>query len=417
MSIRATLVDNKSIRTMLKPQPVREKIKLGVVGLGHRAVGNVIAKTVNYEDYELCCVCDVRKAVTDTVVGDVKDKYGLDIRGYTDIEDLLASEKLDALAIQTDPRKQVPLACRAMEAGLHVMTEVPAAYTVEDCFKLVSTVEKTGKTYLLMEQLRYGGYVQAWRSIVEKGVIGRPLFGEGEYFDNKRDAFYQDDQGKFYFLDQAAKDPAAKPTWRHLAPTITYLPHELSPLLHILDDRVIRVTGMSVRNKSYRYDNLDRSDMQVALMHTEKDAILRIAVSHSIPGIPRGELHTHWHHIKGTEGVLEWTRSTKESGKLYVNGWHLKDPIEVPWTMQRSDAPAQAFGSGHGDADFYVFAIFADALLRGIKPEFDVYKGVESAIPGILAAESISDGNNPKDAPDFYPGEKRKFGEMPEQEA
>lgn len=413
MNNRATLIENRSGRTILKPEPITKQIRLGLVGLGHRAVYNVIPKAMTFDDYTLCSVCDIRKDVTNTVVSDIKNKYDKDVRGYTDYDEMLKSEELDAVAIQVDPDKQVPLACKAMEAGLHVMTEVPAAYTVEDCWKLVTTVERTGKVYLLMEQLRYCGYVQAWRNIIKKGVIGKPIFAEGEYFHNKPDAFYQDERGVFYFMHQALGNPNAKPTWRHIVPTITYLPHELSPLLHMLDDRVVRVTGMSVRNKSYRYENLERADIQVALMHTEKDVIMRLGVSHSTPSIPRGELHSHWHHIKGTEGVLEWMRSNNDSGKLWVDNWHIDNPIEVPWSLKRTDAPSEAKGSGHGDADYYVFAVFADALLRGIKPEFDVYKAVESAAPAILAAESIEDNNNPRDIPDFRLGINRKPGEMP----
>jgi predicted dehydrogenase len=413
MGKRATLVDNKSIRTILKPEPVTNPIRLGLAGLGHRGVLNVIPKALDYDDYELCCVCDIREHVTGTVISELQSKHNVRVRGYTDFDDMIKSEELDAVAILIDPDKQVPLACKAMESGLHVMMEVPAAYTIEDCWKLVTTVERTGKVFLLMEQIRYTGYVQAWREIVQKGIIGKPLFAEGEYFSNKIDAFYQDDKGVFYSMEQAKKYGVAKPTWRHKAPTITYLPHELSPLLHILDDRVVRVTGMSVRNKSYKYENLNRADIQVALMHTEKDVIMRLAASHSAPAIPRGELHSHWHHIKGTEGVLEWKRTNKDSCKLWVDSWQLNEPIEVPWSLKRTDAPLEAMGSGHGDADFYVFAVFADAVLRGIKPEFDVYKAVETAAPAILAAESIADNNNPKDVPDFRPGPHRKPGEMP----
>lgn len=410
---RATLVDVNSVRNVLHPRPVEQPIQLGVVGLGFRSVLNVIDKALAYDDYELVAVCDRRPAITATVVADIKASHGVTVRGYTDFDEMLASERLDAVAVQVDPNLQTPLACRAMEAGCHVMTEVPAAYTLEDCWRLVTTVERTGRIYLLMEQLRYAGYAQAWRQIIRKGVIGKPLFAEGEYFDDKPDAFFQDDEGYFYHADRARSHPEAKPTWRHLMPTITYLPHELSPLLHILDDRVVTVTGMSVRNRSYRYENVGRADIQVALMHTEKDVILRVAVSHTLPHVSRGELYSHWHHIKGTEGVLEWRRGDRDQCKLWVDGWQLDQPLDVPWSTQRTDAPPEAAESGHGGLDFFTFAHFADAVLRGVPLEFDVYKAVETAAPGILAAKSIAEGGMPQQAPDFRPGPNRKAGEMP----
>ena len=413
MSARATLVDINSVRNIIDLPPVDKPIRLGVVGLGFRAVLNAIPKAIAYADYHLVAVCDLRPEVVAKVVADVEQNHGLAIRGYTDFTQMLATEELDAIAVQVDADKQVPLACQAMEAGCHVMMEVPVAYSLEHCWQLIATVERTQKVFLLMEQLRYAGYIQAWRRIVQAGVIGKPLFVEGEYFDNKPDAFFQDARGRFYTAELAKSHPEAKPTWRHLAPTIGYLPHELSPMLHVLEDRVVRVVGMSVRNQSYKYDNIDRADIQVALMHTEKDTILRMAVSHTLPIITRGSLHSHWHHIKGTEGVLEWRRGDKDQCKMWVDSWQLKEALVVPWDTAPTDGPLEAAESGHGGVDYFVFAHFADAVLRRVPLEFDVYKAVETAAPAILAARSITEGSMPQTVPDFRPGSHRKAGEMP----
>jgi len=407
------MVDRSSVRNVVELPPVINPIRLGVVGLGHRGVGNVICKTVHYDDYRLEAVCDARPEVVRRVVAMVEKDYGKKVRGYTDYDEMLGKEKLDAVAVQVDANVQIPLACQAMEKGLHVMIEVPTAYTIEDCWRLITTVERTGKVFLLMEQIRYSGYIQAWRDIVSKGVIGKPLFVEGEYFGHKTDAFFQDDEGRFYSAEAARNNPKAKYTWRHVMPPIGYLPHELSPLLYVLDDRVVQVVGMATRPRGYLHDNIERSDIQVALMHTEKDVILRMAVGHQTAMMHRGELVGHWHHIKGTLGVLEWQRSDRDKGKLWVENWHLPEPLEVPWSSPRRDAPSEASGSGHGDLDYFTFAYFADAVLRGVPMEFDVYKAVETAAPAILAAKSIAENSRPQMVPDFRPGPHRKPGQMP----
>lgn len=414
MNERATMVVPRSGRTMLGLPPVENPIKLGVVGLGHRSVGNVLPKAVRYEDYELMAICDIRPEIVNAVIGRVQEQHNVKVPGYTDFGQMLAQEDLDAVAVQIDPDKQIPLACQAMEAGCHVMVEVPTAYSMEDCWQAVVTTERTGKVFMLMEQTRFGGYVRAWRKIVETGVIGKPLFVEGEYFGYKPDPYFQDSAGRFYTPEQAKSVPDAKPTWRHLAPTIMYLPHELSPMLYVIDDRVTRVVGMSTRRQSYRSPSIEKADIQAALMHTEKDVVLRMAVGHSTTALPRkGGGSSHWHHVKGSEGVLEYQRSPQDKSKLWVEGWQLKEPIEVDWDMARVDSPAEAAGSGHGDLDYYVFAQFADAVLRGVPPELDVYKSVETAAPAILAAKSIAEDNAPQDVPDFRPGPNRKQGEMP----
>ena len=102
-----------------------------------------------------------------------------------------------------------------------------------------------------------------------------------------------------------------------------------------------------------------------------------------------------------------------EKPKLWVDGWQLQQPIELTCDMFPTDAPPEAEGSGHGGLDYFVFAQFADAVLRGVPPELDVYRSVETAAPAILAAQSIAEDNRTLDVPDFRPNAQRQPGEMP----
>jgi len=393
---------------VLDASPVENPIRLGVVGLGHRAVHNVVRKTIDYDDYELVAVCDVRNKLVEKVKADLAREFDLAVRGYTDFDEMLAKEDLDAVAVQTDADKQAPLICQALEAGCHVMAEVPLAYSIEDCWQVVHAVERTGKTFLLMEQTRFWGFVRAWHQIVQTGVIGRPVLVEGEYLGYYPGFFFQDDDGRFYEPQETACNSGVRPTWRARNHPIVYLPHELSPLLYVLEDRVERVVAMSTRPQSYRHPEIAVADAQVALMHTEKDAVMRLATGFTVPAVHRRDTIHHWYHIKGTEGVLEWSRTDSDSPKLWVHGWQMPEPVAMPWGTEQAHGPAAARGSGHGGADFYVFAQFADAVLRGVPAELDVYKAVETAAPAILAARSIEDGNSPQDVPDFRPGPHRE---------
>ena len=75
----------------------------------------------------------------------------------------------------------------------------------------------------------------------------------------------------------------------------------------------------------------------------------------------------------------------------------------MDWGYERADAPDEAAGSGHGDADYYVHASFRDAV-RGVSdPELSVYQAMDTAAPAILAAESIKLGSRPLPVPDFRP--------------
>ena len=425
---RATLIEPRSRRSPpggLGERAVDNPIRIGLIGLGPRARGNVVAKTIRYADYELVAVCDRRAGLAAQVAADIERDHQHVVRHYADAEKMLAAEELDAVAVLVDPDQQIPVACAALEGGCHVMCEVPLTYSLAHCWQAVVTVERTGKQLFLMEQLRYSGYVRAWRKIVDQGVIGKPLFVEGEYFSCKGgDVLFQDADGVYYTPEQAARYPerGPTPTWRHTTPAIGYLPHELSPMLYVIDDRVTRVVGMSTRQQSYRYPTAAKADIQVALMHTAKDVVLRMAVGHTSSAMPRrvgaGE-SAHWHHVKGSHGVLELGRTPGEKPKMWVEDWDMGAPLSVEWSEARHHDPPEVAATGHGGQgdhggrDYYAFAAFADTVLRGEPLEMDVYTGVETAAPAAAAIASIEQGSAPQSVPDFRPGPHRKAGELP----
>lgn len=413
MSPRASLQGYDFYNTAMPEQPVENPIRIAVVGLGSRGRLNAIPKLNYFDDYELVSVCDIRPDLVDLTMSTLKEE-GVQVKGYTDFQEMLKGEKLDAVALQLDADKQIGIACQAMRAGLHVMAEVPLTYSIDDCWDVVTTVEQTGKLFFLMEQVRYAGYVDAYRNIVQSGAIGKPVFAEGEYFHYIPGRFFQDDSGRWYPPESFGKDPRAKATWRYTNPVLGYLPHDLSPMLYILDDRVTRVVGMGNRKQSHKYPNMQYHDTQAAMMHTEKDVVLRMAAGFITPSVDRiGGHWGHWQQIKATDGVIEGPRCVGQQHKLYIPKWQMENPIDMPWSLPRIDAPPQAAGSGHGDCDYYVFAAFADALIYDVMPDFDVYQAVETAAPAILATESIENDNVPIDVPDFRPGPHRKPGQRP----
>jgi hypothetical protein len=150
--------------------------------------------------------------------------------------------------------------------------------------------------------------------------------------------------------------------------------------------------------------------MQVALMKTEKDAILRMAKSSAQPHPHR---NYHWYQVMGTKGRVEWKRADRDRPKLWLHDAQMHDLADVDWRYERTDAPPDARGSGHGDADYYVHAAFRDAVLGRQPLAFDVYKAMDTAAPAILAAESIARRSAPLAVPDFRPNVSRPSGQMP----
>src|SRR6266542_1758412 len=204
----------------------------------------------------------------------------------------------------------------ALEAGKHVHAEVPAAHTMEDCWRIVRAAERSGRVYQLAEQTRYWGFIEAWHGMVVRGELGHVTLCEGQYFHYLPDTKFQDPAtGKFYGPREIGAHPEARPTWSHLMPPIHYLPHELSPMLKVLDDRGVQVVGMGTRVPSYAHPEIAQADMQMALMKTEKDTILRMAKSSAQPH-PHG--NWHWYALYGTRGRAEWKRGMRAMPKLWL---------------------------------------------------------------------------------------------------
>ena len=386
-----------------------ESINIALVGLGHRGLA-WLRHLQRLEDYRVIAICDPITALHQRALAAIENP---DVRAYARYEDLLADKDVDAVALCVRCPEQGALAAQALEAGKHVNAEVPAAHTLEDCWRIVVAVERGDCVYQLAEQTRYWGIVEAWRDLVAAGRLGRVTFCEGQYigYYGTRQFFQDPESGQFYGVEELQDHASAQPTWLHRMPPIHYLPHELSPMLKVLDDRVLEVVAMGTSAPSYAHPQIGQPDIQVALMKTEKDALLRLATGFTQP-VSHARGH-HWYQIMGTNGSVEWKRAGRGKALLWLADGQMHDMAEVDWDYQRTDAHHMARGSGHGDADYYVHAAFRDAVLGLQELEFDVYRAMDTAAPAILAAASIDRGSQPLSVPDFRPGADRPAGQWP----
>ena len=386
-----------------------EEIRIGLTGLGAR--GRHWLKTLdNFNGYRVTAICDPIEELHEISLAVLNDPESVKV--YARYEDFLADPNVDAVALTVRCKEQGALAAQALEAGKHVNSEVPAAHTMEDCWRIVVAAERSGKVYQLAEQSRFSGVFAAWRDLVREGKLGKITFCEGQYIGYKDAARYHRLPGTAQLVPIAdlAAHPEAEPSWINRMPPIHYLPHELSPILMVIDDRVKEVTAMSTSSPSYVHSEIHQPDIQLAIMKTEKDTLMRLAVSYTQPTAPRDN---HWCHIMGTKGSVELARSLRDKPKLWLADGQMHDLAEVDWRPQRTDAPAEARGSGHSDTDYYIHASFRDAVLHNVPLEFNVYKAMNTAAPAVLASESIAQGSTLMQVPDFRPGPNRRKGDLP----
>ena len=388
-----------------------DEIRIGIAGLGGRS-RRWISTLLKMPGYRITALYDWIEPLHERALSLIE--YRNDVVVFSDYEDFLSYENMDAVGLVVRRKDQGAMAAQALEAGKHVNMEVPAAHTMEDCWRIVTAAERTGRVYQLAEQTRYWGFVDAWRDLVAEGRLGRVTYCEGQYigYYGTRQFFQDYKTGQQCRVEELPSHPGAEPTWLHLMPPIHYLPHELSPMLKVLDDRVVEVTAMSTGSPSYSHPEINQPDIQVALMKTEKDRLLRMAVGF-MQKLPSRRGH-HWYQVIGTRGCVEWKRSEKGRPLMWLADSQMYDLAEMDWQFERTDAPAEAHGSGHGDADYYVHTSFWNAVVGNKPLEFDVYRAMETAAPAVLAAESIARGTELMKVPDFRPNRSRASGQMPE---
>ncbi|MBI3946573.1 MAG: Gfo/Idh/MocA family oxidoreductase [Armatimonadetes bacterium] len=385
-----------------------EKVRVGVVGMGR---GGSLAKWMveRIPEYEVVAACDKSRVRVEARASSIGAP---DLKLYTDHKKMLAEEKLDAVMVETDPCSIAEVACDALYSGRHVICDVPLSYRLRDCWDIVVAVERTGLKFQMGEQLRYAKFVHEWQQMNMAGRLGKILYVEGQYHHDLHGGWVYWDpvQGRYYNMEAGKGIPGLLKSDRMPMHTLAYNPHELSPILKILQDRVKTVSAMGTRPESYTYQIFDSPDLEVAIMRTEGDTIIRIVNAFGCPVGGRG----HWYSLMGTKGQVEMKRAGWDQGKAWFKDENMTDyaAFEDPeWTPR--ELVKEALGTGHGNLDFYPMYRFARAILEDKPTDMDVYLAAEASAPGIVAGISVEHEGLPFAVPDFRPGPRRKAGEYP----
>ncbi len=103
-------------------------------------------------------------------------------------------EHCDAVVIHTVFAKNAALSIRALERGLHVYAEKPAATNLRELDELERAAKASGKRYFSMLTLRYDPWFATARRLCHEGAIGEPrlISAQKSYKLGERPAFYSD---------------------------------------------------------------------------------------------------------------------------------------------------------------------------------------------------------------------------------
>ena len=149
----------------------KEQLNLGFIGTGLRGQW-VLWLVAKYPEVNIHSICDIDDEMISNALKILNDAGKPEPKIYNngdeDFLNLVNRDDLNAVIIATPWEWHQPMAVAAMKQGKHVGVEVPAAITVEECWDLINTSEKTGKECMIMENVCYYKDTMAILNMVRK---------------------------------------------------------------------------------------------------------------------------------------------------------------------------------------------------------------------------------------------------------
>ena len=357
-------------------------IRVGIAGACRR--GGSFAAGLRAAGFRVTAVCD----------GDAKGLPAAAARigarqQYLDYERMLDEASIDAVVIGTPMPYHASMAIAALERGIHVLSEVPAAVSLDECRALVRASTASTAAYMMAENYLYRKDNVLVTALVRRGLFGQVYYAEGEYVHE---------------VKQLNEDTPWRRTWQTGIAGVTYGTHSLGPILQWMPgDRVAQVccADTEVRLRDPRGDEYAQMT-PVMLCRTARGALIKIRVD-MLSDRPHAMTA---YHAQGTDGCFESGRIPACEAQIW-----LRELSATPrWFSMAAAAgylpelwknpPAAAIGAGHGGGDYYEILDF-DKLVRG-QPDapFGIHEAMDMTLPGLISQQSIRDDGRWLPVPD-----------------
>ena len=369
-------------------------VRLGIIGLGQRGL-RTIQRYRHIEGATIVALSDIYPERIQEAQTLLSSLGCPEAKGYSreQIPEMLASGEVDLVLICTDWYSHVPLACATMEAGLHVAVEVPAALTLEDCWRLVETSERMGRHYFPLENCCFDPFHLRTLALVAKGELGRIKHCSGGYIHDLHSlsALGQEEIPLLGWMDEGYPFAAGN----------AYPTHGIGPMAQILDihngDRFTELYAISSDPDAPLSERIS-----TILLRTEQG---RTASLHLDLHTPRP--YSRLQSLSGSEGFL----CKYPSPTLQLRGWSealVGDEVEdyltreacsplEPWIQEGKDKGVENV------MNYVMDARLIHCLRHGQSLDLTVYDAALWSSVIELSARSESE-RRPVEIPDFTRG-------------
>ena len=393
--------------------PKLDKVRVGIIGLGMRGPGAV--KRLSYiEGVEIKALCDLRPEQAEKAkkllegTAHEPDLYSGSDHVWKEVCD---RDDIDLIYIATPWDWHVPMAVYAMESDKHAAVEVPAAKTIDECWELVETSERTKKHCMMLENCCYDFFELLTLNMARQGYFGDIIHGEGAYIHNLVDLNFNKNgyEDMWRLKENAHRDGNLYPT------------HGLGPICQIMNinrgDQMDYLTSLSSAdfNMHQRATELAEDDaffekyadvkfrgnMNTTMIKTKNGKSMMIQHDISSPR-PYSRIHL----VSGNKGMArKYPEPKVADGHKWLDEKGMTD-LEAKYTpeiIKKVGAMAKKAG-GHGGMDFIMEWRLIDCLRNGLPLDQDVYDAALWSSVAPLSEYSVRNKSQSIDVPDFTRG-------------
>ena len=395
--------------------PKIDTVRIAVIGLGNRGA-MALERLPQIPNVEIIAVADVDSNKVNNCIETYFDNRGyvlpLAYYGANDWKLICQRNDIDLIYVCTHWQLHTPIAVYAMEHDKHVAVEVPAALTVEECWQLVNTAEKTKKHCIQLENCMYDFFELTALNMTQQNLFGEIVHVEGAYIHDLRRLNFHD---TYYWNHWRLKQ-------LQINDGNTYPTHGLGPIAHVLNihrgDKFNYLVSMSSdqfgMNKyakehlpdSSKYSDVDfkKGDINTTLIKTQKRKTILLQHDVTSPR-PYSRLYT----LSGTNGFIQ--KYPKHSIALEPNAHSSFSSDEIdslmlsyqPSVLKEIKDKAKQVG-GHGGMDYIMDYRLIYCLRNGLPLDMDVYDAAEWSAIVELSKKSVDKGSMPMKIPDFTRG-------------
>src|SRR5438309_2874412 len=147
---------------------MKERVRIGVIGAGAIAQLAHLPVVSKMRGAELAAICDNDRPKARALA----DRFGIR-DAFTDIEDLLELDDLDAVVVATPNHLHEPHVLSALAAKVHVLCERPLALSARGIERILAAAQRVDRTVTVGNNLRYRTDVQTLSRFIQGGELGR----------------------------------------------------------------------------------------------------------------------------------------------------------------------------------------------------------------------------------------------------